>query len=336
MKIRHFRGAAKVMKHGDTLRAALAPPESVVVDAPMPAAASAAEAALAGDHRPAAALLRHTLEARAWDDRTHVVDMLAKASLRAPQWLDDWDAADPEDGGAALVRASTAIHRAWEHRSRLQASEVTQEQLDAFHATLSDATALLQRAVDMLPGDPEPWHLALIHARGLEAPPEVWLDYLSSVRDVDPWHYAGHRAAMELLTEKWFGSHDEMYDFAARVAAEAPEGHRLRTLPLDAVFEHMAKEGPQVAAVRPGATEAVDLAAQWVTAHDDLGHHVVAGHRNTLVFVLFHLQNFRAAYDELVAVGPYATSYPWGYYGEPREIFLQYRNHVVVKTAAAM
>ena len=59
-------------------------------------------------------------------------------------------------------------------------------------------------------------------------------------------------------------------------------------------------------------------------------------HRNTLVFVLFHLQRFRAAYDQLVEVGPYATAYPWGYYGQAREVFLEYREHVVVKTATAM
>ncbi len=331
-----LRGAAKMMRHGEALEAALAPSESVVLDAPMATAASAVEAALAGDHRPAADLLRHTRESKAWDDRTHVVEVFAASSLRAPQWLDDWEAASPDDGDLAVLRGASAIHRAWEHRSRLRASEVSREQFDAFHATLSDATELLQRAADRLPGDPEPWHLALVHARGLEAPPEVWWGYLAELRAADPWHYAGHRAALELVTEKWFGSHEQMYDFADRVAAEAPPGQRVRTLPLTAVFEHMANDGPADAVARPGTPEAVDLAVEWLATSGDLGHHVVAEHRNTLVFVLFHLKRFRQAYDELVAVGPYATSRPWGYYGEPRKVFLDYRKHVVVKTAEEM
>ena len=60
-----LRGAAKMMRHGEALEAPLAPSEDVVLDAPMAAAASAVEAALAGDHRPAADLLRHTRESRA-------------------------------------------------------------------------------------------------------------------------------------------------------------------------------------------------------------------------------------------------------------------------------
>lgn len=335
MVFKALRGAAKMMRHGEAFTDALAPAESVVVDAPMPAAAAAVEAALAGDHVPAAELLHHTAQARAWDDRTHVVDVLAAASLRAPQWLDDWEAAAPDDGGLALVRAATGIHRAWEHRSHLHAEEVSREQFDAFHATLADTTALLQRAADLLPDDPEPWHLALVHARGLEAPPEVWLDYLSSVRAADPWHYAGHRAAMELLTAKWFGSHAEMYDFARRVAAEAPEGARVRTLPLAAVLEQMAGGESDAAAADPGTPEAVELALAWLAADDDRAQHVVAVHRNTLVFVLFHCRRFVEAYDQLVSVGSYATSVPWGYYGDARTVFLEYRSHVVVKAVEA-
>lgn len=336
MVFKALRGAAKMMRHGEALQDALAPAESVVVDAPTSAAAAAVEAALAGDHRPAADLLQRTLDTRAWDDRSHVVDVLAGASLRAPQWLDDWESAAPDDGGLALVRAATGIHRAWEHRSRLRASDVSQEQLEAFHTTLADTTALLQRAADLLPDDPEPWALALVHARGLEAPPEVWHDYLSRVRAADPWHYGGHRAAMELLTAKWFGSHEEMSDFARRVAAEAPEDARVRALPLAAVVEQIASGDAAAAAADPATPEAVDLALAWVEAGPDRGQHVVAVHRNALVFVLFHCRSFRQAYDQLVATGPFATSVPWGYYGEARTVFLEYRGHVVVKTAETM
>jgi hypothetical protein len=327
------RGAAKLMRHGDALTAALAPAESVVVDAPMSGAAAAVETALAGDHRPAADLLRRTLDERAWDDRTHVVDVFALASLRAPQWLDDWQAEAPDDGGAALVRAAAAIIRAWDQRSSLRADHVTPEQFEAFHATLADATELIQRAVDLLPGDPEPWHLALVHARGLEAPREVWHQYLVALRRADQWHHAGHCAAMELVTEKWFGSNEEMYAFAHEVAAASPEGSRLRTLPLDAVFEHMATGALADAAAAPGTPEAIDQAIIWLQANVDRGHHVTAPHQNTLVFVLAHLERVREAYVGFLAVGPYATSRPWGYFGDAREVFLSYREAVVAKTA---
>ncbi len=137
---------------------------------------------------------------------------------------------------------------------------------------------------------------------------------------------------LELLTEKWCGSTAQMYDFADQVAADAPAGR-----PAHAA----ARRGPRThgdrrtrrCRRRPGTPGAIDLAINWLATAGDLGHHVVAEHQNTLVFVLFHLERFRQAYEALLAVGPYATTRPWGYYGDAREVFLSYREAVVATTA---
>ena len=39
--------------------------------------------------------------------------------------------------------------------------------------------------------------------------------------------------------------------------------------------------------------------------------------RNVLARILFFLNRFDEAYDELVAIGPHATEFPWGYWGMP-------------------
>ena len=333
-KVREFRS---YMRYRDEVAAELVPMAAVVVDTPMPGLGEAIEAAAAGDHAPVADLLASTMRRAAWDDRTHAVDLLAQMSLRTPQWLDEWEReADPEDSAPSLIRSAVGISYAWEHRSHEQAEHVTEEQFQAFHTTLGDTTQHLQRTVDLASGDPEPWRLGLIHARGLEAPPEVWGSYLANLREIDPWHHGGLRAAMEIVTEKWGGSHEKMYDFAFGLASEAPADARVRTLPLDAVFEHLVAQGAGVVRGDARTEEAIDLATAWLDgAHRDR-YHVVSVHLNVLAAVFMLLERYEESFEQFVAVGPHATRYPWGYWADdPRESFARYRSAVVVKAASS-
>ncbi|MGG5259101.1 hypothetical protein [Phycicoccus avicenniae] len=331
-KVNEFR---RYMKNRDAMAAALVPDEAVVADAPMPGLAPAMEAAVAGDHAPAADLLASTHRRRAWDDRSHAVDLLARMSLRTPQWLDAWETeAGPDDPAPLVVRSALGLNSAWEHRTRERAENVSQEQFKAFHATLGDTTDTLQRAVDRTDDDPEPWRLGLIHARGLEAPPEVWQGYVSALREIDPWHHGGLRAALELQTAKWFGSHEQAYDVAFGLAAEAPADSRVRTLPLDAVFEHAVADGAEDVARAGRAEEAIALTTGWLAQADPERYHVVAVHRGVLAATLMLLGRFDESFDEFVALGPHATRYPWGYWADdPREGFLRFRSAVSVKAA---
>lgn len=311
-KMKSFRA---YMKHGEGLQAALPPLEAVVVDAPTPVQEAAVEAALGGDHRPAADLLERTRSHRDWDAHSAALTVLGDAASSAPQWLEDWQREEPESPAAALVRARLGLVEAWHQRSNAQSQDVSREQFEAFHATLADATALIQRAADLAPDDPEPWNLALTHARGLEAPREYVEEYLGNLRSADAWHYWGHRAALEYLTDKWFGSHEESHSFARSVVEAAPADARVQTLALDALLEHLvSKDGDAAVADRERAVFAVDRARAWVDAHD--GDDRTWLHRNALAFCLYRLGRFREAYDELVAVGPHVTGYPWGYFGD--------------------
>lgn len=329
-KAKQFRN---YLKNSDGLKAALVPAEAVVVGAPAPEEEAAVGAAVAGDHRPAAELLDRTRRERDWDAHSRALTVMADAAQTTPQWLEDWERAEPDSPAAALLRARLGLVEAWRQRTNLRAENVTQEQFDAFHATLGDSTALIQRAADLAPDDPEPWNLALIHARGLEAPREVMEDYLGSLRALDPWHYWGHRAALEFLTEKWFGSHEEAYGFARSVAEAAPAGARVQTLELDALLEHLAAGGKEQALADRARTDAVlDRARRWISAHE--ADPRVRVHRNTLAVVLMVLGRGREAYDELLAIGPHVTEYPWSYWDDDaRSSFLARRDAIVALAA---
>ena len=326
-----LRDPARYMKQGEELKAALAPDDAVVVDAPADFAVSAIEAAQAGHDEPARDVLAWTRENHAADDRSHVASKLGELSGRSPQWQ-EWEAAEPDNPDLAVVKGWAMVTQAWEQRSHLRAKNVSPEQFQAFHASLAAATEQIQRAVDLNPDDAEPWNLALVHARGLEAPREVFDDQVASLREVDPFNYWANTQALQYLCNKWFGSTEEMYDFAAEVARKAPPGSRAQTLLLDAVFEHFADD-PKEAAKSPYLGEAVDRTKAFLEANADAGHHVTAQSRNLLAFVLFHTQRFDEAYEQLVAIGPHATDTPWGYYGDARATFLEYRGHIVTKKA---
>lgn len=324
-----LRAAKAYLDHGDELAAGLVPDDAVVLDAPSDAARPAVEAALDGRYEPAAELLARSREACAWEDRDSDVASLARLSLRAPEWLEGWAHAEPDSPDLAVVDARRLVEQAWEQRSHDDASQVSAGQFAAFGETLTRATARIQQAVDGSPGDPVPWAVALRHARGTETDRETFEGYLDALGSTYPHHYGARYEAMQYLCAKWFGSHEEMFSFAQASVDAAPREARVQSLLLDAVVEQLGTDG-SIATVDPArVVEALTRAQGFVDANPDAGHHLTAQTRNTLARILFHLQRHREAYEQMRAIGPYATSYPWRYWGDAREEFLTHRSHIV-------
>ena len=333
--LKKLKLAKAYLEHGDDLAGALVPDDAVVVDAPPDAARPAIDAALDGRYEPAAELLRQQREQGAWEDRDVVVAGLGRRALAAPQWLDAWREAQPDDPDLAVVDARRLVEQAWEQRSHNDASQVSPEQFRAFHETLAQATERIQQAIDGSPGDPVPWALALRHARGTETDRATFERYLDALQTTDPHHYGARYEAMQYLCDKWFGSHEEMYDFARSSVEAAPREARVQSLLLDAVLEHLAVDPSALASDPARVEEAISRAQGFVDAAPDAGHHLTARTRNVLARVLFHLERHREAYEQMRLLGPYATSHPWSYWGDAREEFLTHRRHLVTLAAGA-
>ncbi|WP_404385684.1 hypothetical protein LL946_05770 [Knoellia locipacati] len=330
-----IKAAKAYLEHGDEFAQGLVPDDAVVLDTPSDAARPAIDAALDGAYEPAAELLRSSRGARAWEDRDVDVASLGRLSLRAPQWLDSWREAAPDDPDLAVVDARRLVEQAWEQRSHDDASQVSAEQFAAFGETLERATERIQQAVDGSPGDPVPWAIALRHARGTEGDRGTFERYLDALGSTDPHHYGARYEAMQYVCAKWFGSHDEMFSFAQASVDAAPREARVQTLLLDAVLEHVASEESALTGNRDRVEEAIARARGYLDANPDAGHHLTAQTRNVLARILFHLERHREAYEQLQAIGPHATSYPWRYWGDAREEFLTHRSHIVTLAAGA-
>ncbi|MFF2329918.1 MULTISPECIES: hypothetical protein [unclassified Streptomyces] len=328
-----------MLRHSAAIGADLPPDEAVVVDAPDTALRTALTAAAEGDHGPARELLAATRAHAQWELRDGYVSRLAAAALHNPGWLDAWSSGSPEDPDAALVRADLCIGRAWEIRTAERAGRVSPDQLRAFFALLEDAAPVIGGAADLNPADPVPWRIALTHARGSRAPREAFDEYRAQALARDPHHYGCHAAALQYLSARWWGSHEEMFGFAESAATTAPPGSKLHALPLLAALEYTvlspapgtpAGPDPYAPRVTSAIARALELSDVYGTGSPE-----AAGFRNHLALMLLRTERWDEALDAFRAIGVHATTHPWAYFGsDPRTEFLETRSGIRIHMAA--
>ncbi|MGW6509596.1 hypothetical protein ACWGCP_18940 [Streptomyces niveus] len=326
----------RVLRHGAAVGAQLPPDASVVLDPPTPGLHAALTAAYAGDHAPARDLLAATRLGAEWERRGGYVPRLAESALHSPGWLDAWLAESPRDPDAVLVKAEHCVQQAWEIRTGARASSVSRDQFQAFFALLDDAVPVIGAAAELNPTDPVPWQVALTHARGSQAPREVFDAYWAEATARAPHHYGCHVSAMQYLCDKWYGSHGEMFDFAERAAEEALPGSKLHALPLLAAVEYdvVADGGNGGAGIERSRIHAALKRAQELSDAYPQGDPEVAGVRNHLALMLVLADRHGEALEQFRAVGSHATQYPWAYLGDARGEFLDFRTGVRMRVAA--
>lgn len=325
----------RALRHLPRVGADLPPDEAVVLDAPAAPLREALAEAGEGDFTVARDLLASTRRGARWERRDRWVAGLAEYALHRPGWLDAWLAEHPDDPDARLVRADLAVRQAWEVRTSARARDVSREQFRAFHTLLRDAVPAIERAVELNPEDPVPWRVALTHARGSQAPREVFDGYLMEVMDRDPGHYGCHASALQYLCAKWYGSHEEMFEFAESAADRAGPGALLNALPVTAVTEYALDHAPGEDGPIPArrVAAAVDRALE-LSAHYEPGDPVAAGFRNHLALALIRADRLEEALETFRAIGVHARSSPWALLGgDPLEEFLDLRKGVRLQLA---
>ena len=331
-----LKAAKAYLEHGDDLARRLVPDDAVVLDAPSDAARPAIDAALDGAYEPAAELLRSTREDQAWEDRDLDVASLGRLSLRSPQWLDAWREVDPDDPDLAVVDARRLVEQAWEQRSHNDASQVSAEQFAAFRETLEQRDRADPAGRRRLPRRPGPvGACAAPRARDGGRPGD--LRGLPRRARARPTRTTTARATRRCSTCAPSGSaRTRRCSSSPRPASTPPRGRRgsrrCSSTPSSSTSRPTSRPSP---ATRDRVEEAIARARGFLDANPDAGHHLTAQTRNVLARILFHLERHREAYEQLQAIGPYATSYPWRYWGDAREEFLTHRSHIVTLAAGA-
>lgn len=325
----------RVLRHLRSVGASLPPVTQLSVDRPDPVLRPVLAAAWEGNHAPARELLADTRRRRAWERRGECVGRLAEVALARPRWLRAWRAEDGDDPDAALVAAELEICLAWEARTSARAQHVSRKQFEIFFRTLHQAVPVIEKAVELNPGDPVPWSVALHHARGIQAPRRDFDELLLHVMDCDPDHYGCHSSALQYLCAKWYGSHEEMFDFAETAAARARPGRLLAALPIEAVTEYLTEHpGRRGPVPRQRVNAAVDRALE-VCAGYEAGDRDAARIRNHLALALVRCGRWEEALRQFELIGTDVRKFPWAYLDGETEVraFVDARENARVQVA---
>jgi len=293
--LRAFIRTARMTRQTTCLATGLPADEDVLLDAPDERLGPALVAAGRGEYAPAAKLLTTTREAAEWENRDRYAMRLATFARSRDEWLREWQAAAPHDPDALLVRAELEVSRAWESPARVE--------------LLREVDPLISAAAEGDPRDPVPWRIALDQARGTNAGHTEFEKLWGEAVRRSPHHYGCHVAALRYLSAAWHGSHRECFDFAERAAQDALPCSLVQALPVRAAFAYLTEGGG--AAVSRGRLDAAADLAIAVSATYATGDAWPAEVRNLLTYVLVRLERWDDALEQLRAIGPHATSFPW-------------------------
>lgn len=149
--------------------------------------------------------------------------------------LDQWFEHDFGSGVAELVQGAVSIVQAWEVRSG--ASEQDREVIDRFHLTLESAEKHLFSASEKMPDNPVPWQHLLTSGRGLHINRLSMDDrYVNMIQRGEL--LLGHMSFQQLISRKWSGSHEEMWEHANWILATSSPGSPHHVLVAIAFLEH--------------------------------------------------------------------------------------------------
>jgi hypothetical protein len=282
-----------------------------------------------GRWEPARDLLDDTR--REYDRRAHRVRVLAEAVGTSP-WIERWQALDPHNRDAAVLRAQVEVVRAAKAHNQAAAAGVNR--------LVKAAEEQCRRAIALDPRDPTPWISLLTLARVQGASRDEFWRRWQELRDRDEWSREGNHQTLIYLFAAWQGSHTEMYDFAYWLAGQAPNGSPLAMLPLVAHAE--AYRVRAVEAKASGSQAGLDLhwtrpqvqadltgiLTRWyLVAEPD--HAQAKLDLNYLAHALVYADRHAEAAKVFTSLGPYATKLPWIYTGDPESAFGYWRERLL-------
>jgi len=299
------------------------------------ALATARQDLIVGRWQGARDLLRDT--GRDWDRRTHRMRLLADtaAGIRT---VESWQAADPNNPDSLVLRAETEVMRifaAVSESTRVNGAPpgAAQDAVDRSH--LDRAARICLQAAEKHPADPVPWvslmTLARLYARGH---PHVW-HWWRELQARDAYSREGHHQVLRHLSERWHGSHGEMYNFARDSAAFAPVGSPLAALTQTARAEHYRQrvsiEGPTAVGLTYHWTHEVAVQAlhttmrDWITHRSGMEYAQDVADLNMVLHGLVFGGLRTEAREVSRQLGDRPTRVPWSYSGEPESLFDHWR-----------
>lgn len=290
-----------------------------------PAARRVRGALLKDQWRSAAELLDAPMSP---EDRQFFSDCFADFAGR-PRWTTEWTAAQPNSASAWLMNGAQAVKWAWEARGRGYASTVGEDAARTFFSRLEVAEESLHRAAALDTSDPTPWSWMLRSAIGLQLDPaEIDRRFKEAVRRA-PSHRQAHSARLQSLCAKWFGSHDQMWDFVRQSTAGVGPGSPLHVLVAEAHIEmwfdattESSQAGRQYFHA-PAVRDSLKRAASQAFGPGQPRTIDCIRNRNYFAFCMWKARQHQDATEHFAAVGNWVSESPWVFAGKPEAAFAE-------------
>lgn len=270
-----------------------------------------------------------------WGPRTFRARVLAETACNG-RTVESWQAAEPDNPDALVLRAETEVARAFAAAAAAGARDPREDSID--RTVLERVRQVCWYAAEAAPADPLPWISLLTLARLYgDGHPEVWR-WWREVLHRDPGNREAHHQALRHLSARWHGSHGDMYNFARDSAATAPPGSPLPVLAQAARVEHFRH------LVRLQGKDAPGLTFHW---NNDVAHHdLLFTVRHWLAHIrppapaplvadlniLAHGLVLTTMYDEAARVfrllDNRAATAPWLYTGDATAQFVRWRDQL--------
>lgn len=240
-------------------------PKAVVVDeVPPPSLNRLLRQVADGAYHDAEKLL-HSLNAENRECLIHAFSRQDDAVALAQQWVRNRSGASI----AHTMLGASMIASAWKIRGSTYADAVDEQAWEPFHRGLERAAQPLLEAsrLDTAAADPLAW--LIVAEVGKSGDRDLIDDYFAQATARVPSHWPTYYKYFMATTEKWGGSHKEMFRFAQKSAEGAPRGSMLHCLMALAYCEYaLALEGEIDQQVR-GASHAARISAAlyaWLDA----------------------------------------------------------------------
>ncbi|BEL08323.1 hypothetical protein Q0Z83_065140 [Actinoplanes sichuanensis] len=176
-----------------------------------------------------------------WALRGYRLGVFAGLADDDDTWFDAWARAEPSDPSVAMIWAKVLAGRAGRARGGAVAAKLSAEQIHSFHTLSEKAAEAGLRALELAdPRDPGPLIrlMSACFAAGADPLNELYFE----AQRRDPHNFDMHELAVILRCQKWYGSHEQMFEIARAAAEGAPAGHKTVLLPLKAHFEYAMRE----------------------------------------------------------------------------------------------
>lgn len=151
--------------------------------------------------------------------------------------IEIWTNQNQNSSIALLVRGYMYLNLGFDARGYGTSDTVTDEGASLLEMYTEKAEQDFLRVIELDSSNPTPYHGLLRVAQGISLEEEQINQYYQAGVAIAPEHWFLNSLMVNLLAEKWYGTHDKMFDFTRRLVSNYPQGSILSPLILDAHIE---------------------------------------------------------------------------------------------------